>query len=274
MMEIELLDEISDGDIAALDIDAVGIMILHLLDRENLEQETTILGRLRITDPSTYTRGRTLRDHEASGRLEDALDGLIESGLVKKKHIRTAEPRLILDASCHGHLDRLEYQARSRLAIPLLTSTLNSGLHEARRLFLSGRYSDAVEAAVTSVEDRVRQLSSPPKRKQTGARLMEHAFGKNGRLRSAAMDEDMCRAIASVYSGTVVMYREPLTVHRRRPLHDETTKILDQVSEALEKTLAANLLHRHLDQVEAERDSAAEASEANRLLVPPKPRIP
>ena len=274
MTNIELLDEISDSDIAALDVDAVGTMILHLLNSENLQQETAIIERLRIAHLLNYKRDRVVRDLAASERLADALNWLANEGSIKREQIRKTEPELVLDADCRNGLDIVEYRARSRLAVSLLTDTLSSQLREARLLFLGGRYSDVVEAAIDSVENRVRQLSSPPKRKQAGVELMEYAFGKKGPLRIAAKGEDKCRAIVDLFSGAIAVYGQPLSDHRIRPPRDDTIKVLDQVSEALERVLSANFLHRFLDEVEAERGSGAEASEVTRLRVPPNPRIP
>ena len=81
---------------------------------------------------------------------------------------------------------------------------------------------------------------------------MKHAFGKNGLLRMDGMGKDKCQAIVDLFSGSTVVYSEPLTDRRGRS-STNSMMVQNQVNEVVEQILSANLLHRYLDQVEAGR---------------------
>lgn len=163
--------------------------------------------------------------------------GLIAEDLVKQGEHMIFVTRLGHEVARTGKTARLRANAR-------LSLDLHGSLAEkVRPQFLMGEYEMAAFAAMRAVEVRVREMSkSPPS--LIGVPLMNKAFGNGGPLVDSELEPGEQDARRNLFVGAIGTIKNP-TSHREVHYED--------VTEASEAVLLADLLMRILDRVPAKR---------------------
>lgn len=229
----------SPDEADALPVDRLALRVLELL--RDQDRSGTQLDRLNVINRGVGgPLGRATEDAYLQA-LTEAWDWLVAHGLIggshpaRHHHTGTFITRLgnaVLDDP--RGLARLRAQAR-------LDVDLHSLIREqVRSQFLLGDYELAAIAALKQVEIRVRTLANLPD-SLVGKALVTQAFREGGPLRDPTLDPSESDALLSLFVGAVGVFRNPVS-HQQVEYQD--------VTEASEVVLFADLLLRLLDQVE------------------------
>jgi len=218
-----------------LPVDQLGLIILRHLHESNASNELNY-----VLEAQEYSGWGA----EASQSLAEALGWLRARGLTAHDPAQSSSPTAIFVTRTGKRVIEEGpevFYATERLQRGTLHPLIE---REARPQFLIGKYELAVFAAMKAIEIRVRQLSGL--HTESGASLMNKAFGETGPLTDPSLDKSEQDGTRFLFVGSYAVFRNPAG-------HREVN--YDHVAEAAEAIQTASLLMRILDRIEQRKEA-------------------
>lgn len=225
---MQSLQQLSAGEIQALPIDRLSILVLKHLDDTKEWNAYNFLNS-----------GRNLGLPEPTLRCwSETLNWLVSKNLVARGTPGQTNPDAIFITRLGKKV--LETGLETIRAGEHLDVALHDRLKHVKSQFLLGEYELAAFAAMREVEIRVRELSGADS-SPLGVKLMRRSFGDGGKLADSELDPGEQVGVMELFAGAIGTFKNPPS-HRQVDYADPT--------EASEVVLLADLLMRLLDRVE------------------------
>ena len=238
-----IMEELKEDEIAEMSSERLGKLLLHHLVDAQILDKAGLLRNLELTvTPNIESGASTSR---TASKLEVVIDWLFRNQLIVSNEIRGDNNQIILTQEGRNAINLGEFQSRSIALSRISHTVIHPVLQRSRLYFLEGEYDVAISEAIQTIEERIRSLVPSHKSQLPVAKLVSHAFGKNGKL---ADEND--REKSRVMKGLLVAALGVDIAYFGSTRDENDLNFMYMVSEII---LLNNLLHRYIDQCEQGR---------------------